>query len=345
MTALIRKPSALLAALLSVAAAPAQADPAQSALRPVGIQADHIYHLWNLTLAICTLVFVAVFATFLYAIWRSPRGDRQTAPDVSSLTRPEPVLRRNVMLAVAASTVLLFVLIVADFLTDRALARLPLQDAVHIEVTGHQWWWEARYSDPQPLRMFKAANELHIPVGRPVIITLKSSDVIHTLWVPNLQGKKDLIPGRTSTMQLRADKPGEYRGQCAEFCGFQHAWMAFVVVAEPSEQYEAWAEAQRQPAPEPKGEQEVKGRDVFMRTTCAMCHTIQGTSAAANFGPDLTHVASRKMLAAGALPNTPQHLASWILDPQKTKPGTNMPSNPLVEEDLNALLAYLGTLK
>ncbi|MEN3291762.1 MAG: cytochrome c oxidase subunit [Burkholderiales bacterium] len=338
------KPS-ILATVLLLSAMPALAEVAQSALHPAGVQASHILDLWRLTLAICTFVFAAVLAAFLYAIWRAPRSGAGTPPDLSSLIRPEPVLRRNVIRAVALSTALLLLLIVADFFTDRALAKMPLQDALHIELTGHQWWWEARYGDPQPSRMFTTANEFHIPVGKPVIITLKSSDVIHTFWVPNLHGKKDMIPGRTSTIQLRADKPGVYRGQCAEFCGFEHALMAFNVIADTAEQYEAWAEQQRQPAPEPADELQKHGRQVFLTTTCVMCHTIQGTTANATFGPDLTHIASRQTLAAGSLPNTAQHLAGWIVDPQKFKPGANMPANPLPPDDMQALLAYMGALK
>jgi cytochrome c oxidase subunit 2 len=146
------------------------------------------------------------------------------------------------------ATVGLLALLAGDVFTSRALARMPLRDAVNIELVGHQWWWEARYRDADPSREFSTANELHIPVGRPVVLTLRSNDVIHSLWIPNLQGKKDLIPGRTATLRLRADRAGSYRGQCAEFCGLEHAMMALLVEAEPNANYEAWAARQRQPA-------------------------------------------------------------------------------------------------
>ena len=193
--------------------------------------------------------------------------------------------------------------------------------------------------------MFSTANEIHVPAGKPVILKLNSADVIHSFWAPSLHGKKDLIPGRTSLLHFRADKPGVYRGQCAEFCGFEHALMAFTVVADPPEQYEAWAARQRQPAPSPVTDLQKQGLAVFMRSTCAMCHTIAGTEAGARLGPDLTHLASRSMLASGTLPNTPQYLAAWILDPQRFKKGANMPATPLSAQDLNALMAYLETLK
>jgi cytochrome c oxidase subunit 2 len=254
-------------------------------------------------------------------------------------------VKSSVVAAVALSAVLLMVLLVASVYTDRALARMQLADALAIEVTAHQWWWDVRYDDPQPARIFNTANEIHVPVGRPVIVTLKSADVIHSFWVPNLHGKKDLIPGRTATIQFRADQPGTYRGQCAEFCGLQHALMAFLVVASPAAEFEAWAESQRKPAPEPVDAKRMRGRELFVSGTCMMCHTIHGTTAGGRKAPDLTHVASRLTLAAGTLANTPQHLAAWILEPQKLKPGAHMPANPLPGEDLDALVAYLETLR
>jgi cytochrome c oxidase subunit 2 len=322
----------------------AHAEP-QSALQPAGIQASHILDLWHLTVAICTLVFVAVLAVLGYVLWRAPRANAAAAADIAALSRPEANLRRWVLLAAAVSVILLFVLLVADVHTDRTLARLPLSGALHIRLTGHQWWWEARYDDAQASRMFTTANELHIPVGTPVILTLQSADVIHSFWVPNLHGKKDLIPGRTATIKLRADRPGVYRGQCAEFCGYQHAKMALLVVAEPPAQYQAWAERQRQPAPEPVDIQQRRGRDFFLSSTCAMCHSVQGTMAQAVLGPDLTHFASRKYLAAGTLPNNRGNLTAWILDPHRFKAGVNMPPHALKPDEIQALMSYLETLQ
>jgi cytochrome c oxidase subunit 2 len=319
--------------------------PFQDALRTAGVQAGHIGRLWNFTLGLCTLVFVLVFAAFLIALWRAPRANAGTAPDLSSLAQPERRTWRRVGWATAAAAFGLLAMLAADVFTSRAMARLPLAGAVNIELVGHQWWWEARYRDDDPSREFTTANELHIPVGRPVIVTLNSSDVIHSLWIPNLQGKKDLIPGRTATLRLRADRAGTYRGQCAEFCGLEHALMALLVQAEPNERYEAWAAAQRQPAAEPSSDQARRGQQVFLAKSCVMCHTIAGTTANAKLGPDLTHLAARQTIAAGMFPNNRGHLAGWIADPQSLKPGVNMPANALAPDDLQALLAYLETLK
>jgi cytochrome c oxidase subunit 2 len=341
----MRATAALLACIAPGLAFAATAMPAQSALDPAGIQAARIHDLWLLTLGICSVVFAAVLAGLVLALWRAQRSTVDTPADVTSLVRPEARMQRNVLIAVGISTALLFVLIVADFQTDRLLGRMPLTDAVHIEVTAHQWWWEARYDDAEPAKMFTTANELHIPVGRPVIMTLKSSDVIHTFWLPSLHGKKDMIPGRTSLIRLRADQAGTYRGQCAEFCGMEHAMMAFLVTAEENASYETWADAQRREASNVLTAQQSRGRQVFMERSCVMCHTVQGIGANAVFGPDLTHVASRQTLASGVLPNNRQQLAAWITQPQKLKPGTNMPATALSPEELESLLAFIDTLK
>jgi cytochrome c oxidase subunit 2 len=322
------------------------AAPLQSVLQPAGPQAAHVKQLWDLMLLVCSGVFAAVLIGVAIALWRGRRYARG-GPSAPVLTDPGPErgARRSVVSAVVASTLLLLFLIVASVFTDRALARLSLVDAVHIEVTSNQWWWEARYDDAEAARMFTTANELHVPVGRPVIVTLRSNDVIHSLWVPNLSGKKDLIPGRSSTMQFQADQPGTYRGQCAEFCGYQHAYMAFVVVAEPNDHYEQWAAHQRTSATEPTSPELARGRELFMTTTCAMCHAIQGTDANAKRAPDLTHLAGRSTIAAGTLPNTAHDLEQWIRDPQRFKPGSNMPASDLADGDVRLLVAYLRSLR
>lgn len=321
------------------------ANPIQDALLPAGIQAGHIGTLWNWTLGLCTLVFVLVFGALLVAVLRAPRGGPETEPDLSSLSTPERRIHRRVVWATGAATLGLIALLAGDVFTTRALAHMPLKDPVHIDLVGHQWWWEARYVYEDPTMNFSTANELHIPVGRPVIVTLTSTDVIHSLWIPNLQGKKDLIPGRTATLNLRADRPGTYHGQCAEFCGLEHALMALLVEAEPNDRYEAWAARQRTAAPQPATAQLQRGQQVFLNGTCVMCHAVQGTPANAHLGPDLTHLAGRQTIGAGIFPNNRGHLAGWIADPQSLKPGVNMPANILAPDDLQALLDYLETLK
>jgi cytochrome c oxidase subunit 2 len=301
--------------------------------------------LWRIFLFLTTAVFAAVLVALIFAIRRAPRADELVPPDLSTVNRPEPRLRRSVGTAVTLAILGLLVLLAASVFTDRALARMSLKDAVNIEVTAYQWWWNVEYHEGPVNETFTTANEIHVPVGRPVVVTLKGGDVIHSLWVPSLAGKRDLIPGRTATIAFQADHPGVYRGQCAEFCGFQHAFMAFEVHAQEPAEYEAWRQAQLKPAPEPTDPQAQRGKQLFQSIQCAMCHTVQGTIAQAHNAPDLTHLASRRTIAAGTLPNTRANLASWIMDPQKHKPGTNMPSNPLSGEDLDALVAYLETLK
>ena len=314
-------------------------------LDPAGPQAAHIAQLWWITVAVCAAVFVGVIVALAWAVWRAPRADADTAPDAIPSAATEKRAGRSVAFALALSSILLVGLLVASILTDRALAQLSLEDAIHIHVTAHQWWWQVGYDDPEPSRMFETANELRVPVGKPVIVTLDSDDVIHSFWVPSLHGKKELLPGRTTTIQFRADKAGTYHGQCAEFCGLQHAYMAFDVVAVAPEEFARWADAQRAPAPEPAGDTAKRGHELFVSGSCMLCHAIQGTTAGARKAPDLTHFASRARIGAGRLENTPKELAKWIADPNKYKPGVNMPAHPLADDDMGALVAYLETLK
>lgn len=334
-----------LGAAASLTSIEAAAAPAQDVFSPAGPQAAHIYELWLVMLVVCTIVFLAILSALAFVLWRTPRGDSSTPPDIGAPTARERLTLRAVASAAGVSVVLLFGLVVASVATDLSLARLPLRDAVNIDMTAHMWWWEMRYVDGPPTHVFATANEMHIPVGRPVIVTLRSDDVIHSFWVPNLHGKKDLIPGRTALIEFQADRPGVFRGQCAEFCGYQHANMAFVVVAESPEQYERWAEHQRQPAEPPQDPLLKRGHEVFQGSTCAMCHAIVGAEAAGRRAPDLTHLVSRQTIGAGLLPNTPGHLAGWVVDAPALKPGVMMPPNPLPPDDLQALLAYLGSLK
>ncbi|MGM9490799.1 cytochrome c oxidase subunit II [Ideonella sp. YS5] len=316
-----------------------------SALWTAGPQAGEILDLWRLTLAVCLLVFLAVLAALAFALRRSGRATRETPAELGGLAVPEAGPRRAVAWALSISAVLLGALLVQSVATDRALAALPLQGALHVEVTGHQWWWAVHYDDPDPSRTFDTANELHLPVGRPVVLTLRSADVIHSLWIPSLAGKKDLIPGRTATLVLRADRPGAYRATCAEFCGWQHAWMALPVIVESQAGFDEWASTQRQPAKTPTDTLALQGRRIVLGGDCVMCHRIAGTEAGARSGPDLTHLAGRATLAAGALPNDPAHLAAWITDPSAHKPGVAMPAHAFKPDELHAVVAYLQSLQ
>jgi cytochrome c oxidase subunit 2 len=318
---------------------------AHSALRPAGAQAARIHDLWQLTLWICMGVFAAILVALLVALVRAPRAAASAPPLTSHALGSERTARRWTTWATVGSAGLLVALLGADMWTDRALSRLPAADALHIEMTAQQWWWEARYLDAQGKPEFAVSSELHVPVGKPVIVTLKSVDVIHTFWVPSLHGKKDMLPGRSTQLLLRADKPGTYRGECAEFCGLQHALMAFSVSADPPEAYAQWRAGQQLPAAEPSGEDAIRGRQLFLSSNCAQCHSVRGTEAMGTLGPDLTHVGSRSLLAAGTVANEPAKLAAWIVDPQSLKAGSTMPSSKLPPDEVRALVAYLQGLR
>lgn len=313
----------------------------QSVLSPAGIQASSIHALWLLMLSVCTVVFVAVVAALLLAV---VRGSRRRANEGSAPTS-ERTLTRSVGVAIGLTVATLIALLVASVWTGRRVASLHAASAVTIAITGHQWWWEIQYEDAVPSRRVVTANELHVPTNRPVVLKVTSRDVIHSFWVPNLQGKRDLIPGYTTAFWLQADGSGVFRGQCAEFCGMQHAHMALDLVAESDPDFEGWLDGMRQPGHDPSEPMPRKGRDVFMQARCAVCHTVRGTEAAGQSAPDLTHIATRSTLGAGTLANTAENLASWIRDPQRAKPGNQMPPNPLADEDLRALVAYLETLR
>ena len=313
----------------------------QTVLSPAGIQASSIHALWLLMLWVCTAVFITVLTALVVAV---VRGTGNSSKEESALPSDRS-LTRSVGVGVALTVVTLLVLLVASVWTGRTVGSLHASTATTIAITGHQWWWEVQYEDAVPSRRVVTANELHIPMNRPVVLKVTSRDVIHSFWVPNLQGKRDLIPGYTTALWLQASRAGVFRGQCAEFCGMQHAHMALDVVAESDQEFAEWLDAMRRAGPDPPDQTVRKGRDVFMQARCAGCHTVRGTEAAAQIAPDLTHIATRSTLGAGTLPNTPDNLAIWIRDPQRVKPGNQMPPNPLAADDLQALVAYLETLR
>jgi cytochrome c oxidase subunit 2 len=215
-----------------------------------------------------------------------------------------------------------------------------------IAITGHQWWWEARYLDPAVTNQFVTANEIHIPAGRPIDIELRSDDVVHSLWVPRLQGKVDLIPGQVTRIQLEADAPGTYEGVCAELCGTQHTHMQLLVIADDEAHYAAWRAAQLADARAPTAADGQRGAALFATRACVLCHTIRGTAAHGAVGPDLTHLASRRTLAAGSFPNDVATLSAWVVNAQSLKPGARMPSlNQFTGPELHQLVAYLQTLE
>ena len=236
-------------------------------------------------------------------------------------------------------------LVGALFWTMAALAsvdRPRTRPRVTIDVTGRQWWWQARYPGSRPGEAFETANEIHIPVGEPVLFRLHGGDVIHSFWVPALSGKTDTIPGRENYLWLQADHPGEYRGQCAEYCGLQHAHMAVFIIAQPRAAFDAWRGNQLRTSPPPTDPAIASGEQLFV-SHCGECHTSAGTSAQGRQGPDLTHLMTRRTLAAGVLVNNKNNLSGWISDPQAQKPGTKMPTTFLSGPELRAVVAYLET--
>jgi cytochrome c oxidase subunit II len=322
----------------------------QSSLDPAGPQSNQIARIWWLMFSILSAIFLVVMATLAIATWRrrasadnEPKEQLVLKPDAGSESRMSTLVLSSVVITVF----ILFILLISSFLTGRSLHSLAASNSqpLTIDITGQQWWWQIKYENDVPSQMVTTANEIHIPLGRVVQFKLKSNDVIHSFWVPNLHGKTDLVPGHIAATWIRADRPGIYRGQCAEFCGHQHAHMAFTVIAESEEQFKHWYDSQLLAAAQPVNIQLARGQQVFMSSTCIMCHRIQGTDAGGAVGPDLTHIGSRQTIAAGTLENTRDNLAKWILDSQAIKPGNRMPPNPLNAEDLGALLDYLQSLK
>ena len=313
---------------------------AHSTLNPASPQARLIDRLWDAMYVTAIVVFILVVAALLWAAFR-----RRRAPDpVDDTPRGQPI-RTAVLLATGLTVITLFVFLVFDISVGRAITRNPGKQALQIRVTGHQWWWEVQYRDSLPKDWVTTANEIHIPVGRPVVFELRSTDVIHSFWPPNLSPKRDQIPGNENSVWFQADSVGVFRGLCAEFCGHQHAKMGFLVFAESPSNFARWLARERDTASSPIDSLTQRGREVFLGSSCVMCHAIAGTPAGSRIGPDLTHLAGRQTLAAGTLPNTRSNLTGWIVDPQAIKPGAKMPPNQFSGPDLLALVAYLESLR
>lgn len=308
---------------------------APSMLAPQGPAAARIANLWWLLFWLAMAVLLFVLGFLALALFRRRSSGMENQPEPRSGTRVV------VLAGVVMPALILTIVYIATLRTMRALATPAIAEGLTIHVIGHLWWWEVQYPEQQ----FATANEIHIPVNQPVRIVLSSPNVIHSFWVPALQGKMDLVPGQVNTMWLEANQPGVYWGECAEFCGTQHAKMQFVIVAEPLDAYEAWIAQQQQPATEPIDALAQMGRQVFLEANCLYCHTIKGTDATGNLGPDLTHLASRRTLAAGVIENNIGNLGGWIANPQHIKPGNLMPAADVDSVELQALLAYLATLK
>lgn len=348
----------------------------QSALRTGGPAANEIATLWNFMLLVGAVATLLTFAALGYALFRSRTHDRhppeadRPADSRGELTNEEEGgrglhdvgrppgesngVRAMVGAGIIAPTIILGLVLVT---TIRSLVVItpasgpndgpPPNGVIAVEISGKQYWWRVRYLGTQPSEVFETANELHIPIGVPVELRLRSEDVIHSFWVPGLHGKMDLVPGRINVMTLQADHAGIWRGQCAEFCGLQHTKMAFTVIAESAAAFEQWRRHQRasEATPDSSDANLLAGRANFMQSGCAACHTVRGSNAGGRLGPDLTHISSRLTLAAGSFPNSTENMLRWISDPQRHKPGSAMPTVPLTAQQLQLVAQYLSTLR
>lgn len=312
-------------------------------LHSAGGAADVIRPLTWATLVISVLVIVVITVILWIAVSR-PRA-RGGAVE----TRAVPVSEGSngtswIKVGVAISCIPLAIALVWTMVALADISRGGPANAMVLDVTPKQWWWDVHYTTDDPSQGFATANEIHIPVGVPVKVRLHGADVIHSFWVPKLSGKTDAIPGRTNVTWLRASAPGRYRGQCSEFCGFQHAHMQLDVVAESPTEFESWRQQQLTPAPEPTTPEQMRGRD-FVEYRCGLCHAVRGTTAGAVAAPDLTHLMSRSEIAAGTLPNNPGTVAAWIRSSQALKPGNLMPNQNMTGPELADTLAYLELLR
>ena len=304
----------------------------QSALAPQGFVAATIAEIGWVLFAGAAVVLAVVLVLAAYAVF-APRA-RAARLGARGLIVGGGIVFPAVVLSALLGWTLL-----------RAAPLALPGPALAIEVVGEQWWWRVHYLDADGRRDFTTANEIRIPTGTTIEVRLASADVIHSFWVPALAGKLDMIPGRTNRLRLRADRPGVFRGQCAEYCGGPHALMALYVLADAPAEFERWSAAQRRTAATPVTAEERRGRELVL-THCASCHAVRGTDAAGERGPDLTHVGSRRSIGAGVLPANPGAFAAWIVSSQHLKPGNLMPAFDAFDgAELRAIAAYLERLR
>jgi cytochrome c oxidase subunit 2 len=304
-------------------------------LSPASPQAAAISQLFVGTLIFLAAILILVSVLIIFAVIRY--RDRPGAPEATQSFGS----RKLEIIWTAVPILCLVVLTVCVAWTMHVSDPPDPEEAPDLRIVGHQWWWEIDYLKSGAV----TANEIHIPVGRRLLLELRSADVIHDFWAPQLARKMDIVPGHPNHMWLEADSPGMYLGACAEFCGNEHAWMRFQVIAQPEDEFNAWLHDQLAAPSKLNSADAQRGEQLFTERTCANCHTVMGTPANQRIGPDLTHIASRRMLAAGAAENTPENLALWLHDPNTFKPWSNMPNLKLSSDDVRDLVAYLETLK
>jgi cytochrome c oxidase subunit 2 len=334
--------STLIASGLTVSQA--RADAPLTYLVSHGIRAHAIATLTWFMLIVSVAVILIVSGLLLAGIWRRRLSPAAQLPGETIVTRPGGGVSW-IYIGVGVSTGVLFATMIWTVVTLADTSYPPPgEPAARLQVTGHQWWWEVRYLNSDPSQEFSTANELRIPVGKIVEVNLRAGDVIHSFWVPALTGKTDLIPGQENKTWIEADRSGIYRGQCGEYCGQQHAHMAFEVIASPPDQFESWRQQQLQPAVQHAQSNPGGSHDLFV-AKCGICHTVRGTRAQGILGPDLTHVMSRSKIGAATLPNTPAQLAAWIADPQHIKPGNYMPTLSLSGPEMASIRQYVEKLR
>jgi len=320
-------------ALTAFALGACSADAPFNFLKPEGPIARRADKLWDLTFGIATVVFILVEGALVFILVRYRQKSRADAPKQS---------HGNTKLEILWTIIPTLLLVFVAVPTVGGILYLSeeVPNALKIEVIAHQWWWEYRYPNG-----VVTANEMHIPVGRDISLDLKSVDVIHSFWVPKLAGKQDVVPGRINNLRLLAETPGEYQGQCAEYCGLSHAHMRLKVFAEPEADFNQWLKEQSAEARPPAEALSAQGKDLFVNGQCAGCHVIKGTPAEGLIGPNLTHLASRTTFAGSMFDLNDRNLAAWLRNPPGRKPGARMPNLHLSQEDIDALVAYLLTLK
>ncbi len=305
-----------------------------TSLTPGSSNTQEIVHLWAIAIAIFGLIFFSVTGLIAYSLmkYRWREGD------------PDPEQNAGNKTVELVWTIVPFLIVVALFaLTVKTMGEAdpPPAPSPDLIITGRQWWWEAKY----PNSGVVTANEIHIPTGKQLSIDLESADVLHEFWVARLARKMITVPGHPNHIWLEADTPGTYLGSCSEFCGTEHAWMRFKVIAQTPADFEAWEKAQLAPSTPPTSGDAAAGEQLFMQMSCVNCHDINGTAATARVGPDLTHLESRTQIGAGILDNTPDNLETWLSNPQAVKPGVEMPNFQFTKDQVNELAAYLETLQ
>jgi cytochrome c oxidase subunit 2 len=302
---------------------------------PQSPQARAIFDFAILVIVVMVVIFAAVVGIVAYALFRFPRwreGERD--PEQGAGNKTIEIVWTAIPLVIVT---ILFLLAARTM----GISDPPPPPDPDVIVIGHQWWWEARYVNSGAI----VANEIHVPVGKPLALKLDAADVLHEFWVPELSRKMTTVPGHPNHIWIQADKPGTYLGFCSEFCGTQHAWMHFLIVAEPQEEFLKWEQMQLAAAAQPTDGNAQKGFALFEQMSCVNCHAINGTTANAQVGPDLTHFASRRQIGAGIVDNTPENLRRWLRDPQQIKVGVKMPNFKLTNEQVNQLADYIETLK